>query len=68
MENYIGRMVMKVGGTLGTVLDINNYNEYYTIAWYHPDRIDIHTGVHYTHIAGWIENLKHRLSRGSSVG
>ena len=64
---YVGCMVMKIGGTLGTVIAINKFdNNFYNICWYGPDRVDITTGIHYTHVHGWMENLKHELNKNKS--
>lgn len=62
---YVGCMVMKVGGTLGTVLDYEGgpQGHYCTVAWYKKDGIDIDPHVHYTHISGWMVNLKHKLNK-----
>ena len=63
---YVGCMVMKVGGTLGTVLDYradDKEGHYCTVAWYRENGIDIDPHVHYTHISGWMVNLKHELNK-----
>ena len=65
---YVGCMVMKVGGTLGTVLDYKGgpSGHYCTVAWYRENGIVIDRAVHYTHIHGWMNNLAYELNKNKS--
>lgn len=70
---YVGCMVMKVGWQingsrdqlLGTVLDYGGGpgGHYCTVAWYKENGIDIDPAIHYIHLSGWMENLKHELNK-----
>ena len=62
MKNYVGCMVMNAAGIVGTVLAVNKFdNTYYNICWYRPDRVDVTTGIHYTHVSGWVRNIELKL-------
>jgi hypothetical protein len=71
IQDYTGCMVLNAAGTVGTVIQKNNQQQadyhYYTVAWYRQEGVAIMTAIHYTHVAGWRNNLLNKLKSDGPV-